>query len=129
MGSLYSEQHTWLHAVPAYVKLIALTLLGTGLFFTDHWLTLLMASACCLCVFLSLGKAATKTKPFLMGLAIACALIAAFHWYQQRLDLATITVLRLVSTSLMGVALTLTTRYSDLSVSYTHLTLPTICSV
>ena len=27
MGSLYSEQHTWLHAVPAWAKLLALALL------------------------------------------------------------------------------------------------------
>lgn len=114
MGSLYSEQHTWLHAVPAYVKLIVLALLGTGLFFTNHWLTLLIAGLCCVGIFLSLGKAAANTKPFLVGLGIACTLIAAFHVYQQRPDLAGITVLRLVSTSLMGVALTLTTRYSDL---------------
>ena len=46
MGSLYSEQHTWLHAVPAYVKLLCLALLGTGLFFTDQLHMLLMASAC-----------------------------------------------------------------------------------
>jgi biotin transport system permease protein len=78
MGSLYSEQHTWLHAVPAYVKLLCLALLGTGLFFTDQLHMLFIASACCIGVFLSLRKAATKTKPFLIGLVIACALIAAF---------------------------------------------------
>ena len=114
MGSLYSEQRTWLHALPAYVKLICLALLGTGLFMTDQLQTLLVVGGLCVIIFLSLGKATTKTRPFLMGLAVACALIAAFHLYMQRSDLATITVLRLVSTSLMGVALTLTTRYSDL---------------
>ena len=114
MGSLYSEQHTWLHAVPAYVKLLCLALLGTGLFFTDQLHMLLIASACCTGVFLSLGKAVAKTRPFLIGLAIACALIAAFHIYMQNPALAAITVMRLVSTSLMGTALTLTTRYSDL---------------
>ena len=114
MGSLYSEHPTWLHAVPAYLKLIGLTLLSTGIFFTHQLLTLLIAGLCCAGIFLSLGKAAAKTKPFLVGLATACALISAFHLYQQRPDLAGITVLRLVSTSLMGVALTLTTRYSDL---------------
>jgi biotin transport system permease protein len=41
-------------------------------------------------------------------------LIAAFHIYMQHPALAAITVMRLVSTSLMGTALTLTTRYSDL---------------
>jgi len=114
MGSLYSEQHTWLHTVPASVKLLCLALLGTGLFLTDQLHTLSIASACCIGVFASLGKAVAKTKPFLIGLSIACALIAAFHLYMQHPALAAITVMRLVSTSLMGVALTLTTRYSDL---------------
>jgi biotin transport system permease protein len=114
MGSLYSEQRTWLHAVPAYLKLLCLALLGTGLFFTDQLHMLLIASASCLVVFLSLGKAVAKTRPFLMGLVIACALIAAFHMYMQHPTLAAITVMRLVSTSLMGLVLTLTTRYSDL---------------
>ncbi len=114
MGSLYSEQHTWLHTVPASVKLVCLALLGTGLFLTDQPHTLVVASVLCVGIFLSLGKAASKTKLFLIGLAVACALIAVFHIYMQRPDLAAITVLRLVSTSLMGVALTLTTRYSDL---------------
>lgn len=114
MGSLYSEQHTWLHAVPAYVKLLCLALLGTGLFFTDQLQMLSIASVCCIGIFLSLRKAATKTKPFLIGLVIACALIVAFHIYMQHPALAAITVMRLTSTSLMGLALTLTTRYSDL---------------
>lgn len=114
MGSLYSEQHTWLHAVPAYVKLVCLTLLGTGLFFTDHLPTLFAASLVCVLIFFSLGRAARATKPVLMGLGFACLLIAAFHLYMQHPSLAAITVLRLVSTTLMGMALTLTTRYSDL---------------
>ena len=114
MGSLYSEQHTWLHAVPAYVKLLCLAVLGSGLFFTEQLGPQLVASLCCLGVFLSLGKAAAKTKSFLVGLAIACALISVFHVYMQHPTLAAITVMRLISTGLMGVALTLTTRYSDL---------------
>ena len=114
MGSLYSEQHTWLHAVPAYVKLVCLALLGTGLFFTDHLRTLFVASLVCVLIFFSLGRTARATKPVLMGLGFACLLITAFHLYMQHPALAAITVLRLVSTTLMGMALTLTTRYSDL---------------
>lgn len=114
MGSLYSEQHTWLHTVPAHVKLVCLALLGTGLFYTDHLSALFAASLLCVLIFGSLGRAIGPTKPMLMGLVFACLLIAAFHLYMQHPALAAITVLRLVSTTLMGVALTLTTRYSDL---------------
>jgi biotin transport system permease protein len=114
MKSLYSEQRTWLHDVPAYAKLLALAGLGTGLFLTHHvsWLT--ASALVCLGIFVSLGRVIAHTKPLLMGLCIAGVLIAAFHVFMQQPEVAAITVLRLVSTTLMGIALTLTTRHSDL---------------
>ena len=36
MNSLYSEHRTWLHAVPAGLKLAAMAILGTALFLTDR---------------------------------------------------------------------------------------------
>ncbi len=114
MGSLYSEQHTWLHAVPAYVKLICLALLGTGLFLTDQLLWLLACCAVCMAIFASLGRAVARAKPLLLGLTVAVLLVAAFHVYMQHIELAAITSLRLISTTLMGIALTITTRHSDL---------------
>ena len=114
MGSLYSEQRTWLHAVPAYIKLISLALLGTGLFLTDQLQLLVVCAAVCLGIFASLGSVALRAKPLLVGLLVASALIAIFHVAMQHAELAAITVLRLLSTTLMGIALTLTTRYSDL---------------
>jgi biotin transport system permease protein len=50
----------------------------------------------------------------LMGIAIASVLLAAFHVYQGHIALAAVTVMRLVSTVLIGLALTLTTRHTDL---------------
>jgi biotin transport system permease protein len=114
MGSLYSEQHTWLHAVPAYIKLLGLAVLGTGLFFTQELQPLAWATAVCVCVFASLGRAAQRAKPLLMGVWVASLLVAGFHLWMQHPALAAITVMRLVSTTLMGIALTLTTRHSDL---------------
>jgi len=114
MGSLYSEQHTWLHAVPAWVKLVSLALLGTGLFWTDQLAVLSVAAAVCMAIFASLGRATARARPLLVGLGIASLLIAAFHLYMQHPVWAAVTVLRLSCTSLMGIALTLTTRYTDL---------------
>jgi biotin transport system permease protein len=114
MGSLYSEQHTWLHAVPAYIKLLALAVLGTGLFFTQALQPLAWATGLCVCVFASLGSSAQRAKPLLMGVLMASILVAGFHLWMQHPALAAITVMRLVSTTLMGIALTLTTRHSDL---------------
>jgi glyoxylase-like metal-dependent hydrolase (beta-lactamase superfamily II) len=50
----------------------------------------------------------------LIGVLVASALVAGFHLFLQHPALAAITVMRLLSATLMGIALTLTTRYSDL---------------
>jgi biotin transport system permease protein len=114
MGSLYSEQHTWLHSIPAGLKLLVLALLGTGLFLTDQLSVLAGATAVCVAIYASLGSASRRAKPLLIGVLLASALVASFHLLMQHPALAAITVMRLVSTTLMGIALTLTTRYSDL---------------
>lgn len=114
MGSLFSEQPTWLHAVPAYVKLLALAVLGTGLFLTQELTWLAWTTLVCVCVFASLGAAAKRAKPLLVGVWVASLLVAAFHVWMQHPALAAITVMRLISATLMGMALTLTTRHSDL---------------
>lgn len=114
MGSLYSDQHTWLHGVPAAMKLVFLALLGTGVFFTNAPEALLMSTACCVLIFLSLGRATLGAKPLLIGLVVASALIGLFHIYMQQPMLGAISVMRLLSTTLMGIALTLTTRHTDL---------------
>ena len=114
MGSLYSEQYTWLHNIPAGVKLLMLALLGTGLFLTDQLAWLAVATAVCVAIYASLGRASSPAKPLLIGVLVASALVASFHLFMQHPALAAITVMRLVSATLMGIALTLTTRYSDL---------------
>ena len=114
MGSLYSDHPTWLHGISAGVKLAFLALLGTGVFFTTELSVLLGSAACCALMFASLGKATLRAKPLLMGLAFASVLIGLFHIYMQQPLVGAVSVLRLLCTTLMGIALTLTTRYSDL---------------
>lgn len=113
MGSLYSEQRTWLHAVAAVVKLVCLALLGTGLFMTEQVPALLGACVVCVAVFASLGRVVAPTLPLLWGLAVAGVLVAAFHGLNQQPLLAVVALARMVSLTLMGMAYTLTTRYSD----------------
>ena len=114
MGSLYSDHPTWLHGVPAGVKLAFLALLGTGVFVTHALSVLLASTACCVLMFASLGRATLRAKPLLMGLVWASVLIGLFHLYMQQPMVGAVSVLRLLCTALMGVALTLTTRYTDL---------------
>jgi biotin transport system permease protein len=114
MGSLYSDHPTWLHGVPAGVKLAFLALLGTGVFLTHELSVLLGNAACCVMIFASLGKATARAKPLLIGLVVASVLIGLFHLYMEQAMVGAVSVLRLLSTTLMGIALTLTTRYTDL---------------
>jgi biotin transport system permease protein len=113
MGSLYSEQQTWLHGVPAGIKLLALALLGTGLLFTDQLMVLACATAVCVGLYASLGRATHRAKPLLVGVLVASGLVAGFHLVLQHPALAALTVMRLLSATLMGIAFTVTTRYSD----------------
>lgn len=114
MGSLYSDQLTWLHGMSAGVKLLALALLGIGLFAAQQWQVLLAATMLCVLVFASLGATALRAKPLVVGVLVASALVAGFHVWMAQPLLAAVTVMRLLSATLMGIALTLTTRYSDL---------------
>ena len=124
MGSLYSDQPTWLHSVSAGVKLLALALLGIGLFAAQQWQVLLAATVVCVLVFASLGAATLRVKPLVVGVLVASALVAGFHVWMAQPLLAAVTVMRLLSATLMGIALTLTTRYSDLLHVFEWLLLP-----
>lgn len=114
MGSLYSDQTTWLHSVSAGLKLMALALLGMGLFAVQQWQVLLLATVVCVLVFVSLGRATHRAKPLVIGVLVASGLVAGFHVWMAQPLLAAVTVMRLLSATLMGIALTLTTRYSEL---------------
>ena len=114
MGSLYSEHRTWLHAMPAGWKLGWLVLLSTGIF----WISMpaLLGIACVLCVglYLSLGKAMAQGRRLLRMLLIAAALVLTFHAVLQQPMVGAVSVLRMVSASLLSIALTLTTRSGEL---------------
>ncbi len=124
MGSLYSDQLTWLHGMSAGVKLLALALLGIGLFAAQQWQVLLAATMLCVLVVASLGATALRAKPLVVGVLVASALVAGFHVWMEQPLLAAVTVMRLLSATLIGIALTLTTRYSDLLHVFEWLLLP-----
>lgn len=114
MGSLYSEHLTWLHRVPAAVKLIFFALLGALQFLLDSP-TVLMGSAlaCCL-LFASLGRAIYPARKLVVPVLLAGLLIVAFHAWMQQPMVGVVSALRLFSAALLGISLTLTTRSRDL---------------
>lgn len=114
MGSLYSEQRTWLHAMPAGWKLLALAVLGTLLFWLQHPLALLLTCAASSILLLTLGKALTLARKALQSMAVAAVLVLAFHTVLGQPLLGMGSAARLLTASSLGIALTLTTRHTDL---------------
>lgn len=114
MGSLYSEHRTWLHAVPASWKLGLLLVLSTVIFWLQSPTSLGMACALCIGLYLSLGKAMAQGRRLLSGLLIAAALVLMFHAVLQQPMVGMVSVLRMMSASLLSIALTLTTRSAEL---------------
>ena len=114
MGSLYSPWRTWLHAWSAGLKLAVLALWGTAQFFVGSPGVLAVATTVCVLMFASLGRATSGAHKLLVSLLLACVLIMAFHSYMGQPQVGLVSTLRLVSASLLGVALTVTTLPSAL---------------
>ena len=114
MGSLYSETSTWLHGISAGRKLLALALLGSALFLLNSPLWLAICAVACAALWLSLGSATAKARRLLLSVVIAALLVAVFHIAMGNYQLAAVSTLRLLCASTLGVALTVTTRPSDL---------------
>lgn len=114
MHSLYREQHTWLHRVPAGMKLLLLAVFSTAIFLTERLAVLLPAALCCTLLCLSLGRPVGVARKLWVSLAVVCVLLVGFHALMHQLLAGATSALRLWSTALMGTALTLTTRHSDL---------------
>jgi biotin transport system permease protein len=114
LGSLYSEHQTWLHRVPAAIKLIFFAVLGPLLFLLDGPVLLAVSALGCCMLFASLGRAIRPARKLVISVIVAGLLIVAFHTWMHQANLGMVSALRLLSASLLGIALTLTTRSRDL---------------
>lgn len=114
MGSLYSVIPTWLHRVPAGFKLACMAILGSALFLLNDARWMVAAALGCAVLWWSLGAATRVARRLIVSALIAAALIAAFHIWMGRTELAIVSALRLACASTLGVALTVTTHPSDI---------------
>jgi biotin transport system permease protein len=114
MRSLYIARRTWLHAIPASIKLIALSIAGTALILSGTSSHLAIAAAVVLALFLSLGTAGWQQWRMLRSLLIAVALIAGFHWLMGDPAIGLSSALRIMAASMLALMLTITTRFDDL---------------
>jgi biotin transport system permease protein len=124
LGSLYSEHQTWLHRVPAAIKLFFFAVLGPLLFLLDGPIALAVSVMGCGILFASLGQATRSARKLVISVIVAGLLIMAFHTWMQQAVLGMVSALRLLSASLLGIALTLTTRSRDLLSVFEHLLSP-----
>lgn len=113
MKSLYGEHRSWLHAVPAGAKLVALALAGTGLFMTSRIDALAVAALASAAMFVSLGAATRGVRRLLPPLALAIGLVTGFHVLMGQALVGTASSLRLASMALCGLCFTASTRPTD----------------
>jgi len=116
MRSLYSSRRTWLHAAPAWSKLLALSVAGTALVLVSALALMTLISAVVLTLFISLDAPAWRQWRMLRALLIAVLLIVGFHWFNGDLALGLVTGLRIMTAAMLALMLTLTTRFDDLLV-------------
>ncbi|WP_027013764.1 energy-coupling factor transporter transmembrane component T family protein [Comamonas composti] len=114
MGSLYSEQGSWLHGWSAGLKLLLMAVLGTGLFLLRSPWLLALAGLGCIVLWCSLGQATRVARKLMLSVLVAALLVAGFHLWMHNHALAASSALRLFCASTLGVALTVSTRPSDL---------------
>lgn len=114
MRSLYTAHRTWLHDVPAWFKLLALSIIGTALMLIGTLKPLISAAALGLALLLSLGPGAWRQWRILRGLLIASVLIAVFHWLTDDWARGLISALRLMTVAMLALMLSVTTRFDDL---------------
>ena len=114
VGSFYSETRTWLHAVAAGTKLLALALLGSLLLVTESVPVQLGLCAVAVAVFASLGAATRPVRRLLRSVLLAALLVAVFHLLLGQPLLAVVSTARLVGAALLGLAVTLTTSVGEL---------------
>lgn len=114
MHSFYLERRTWLHGVPAWIKLAILSATGTLLFAIDRPALTGAAAVAAAILCASLGPAAWRRQPHLRGLALALGLIVLFHAAVDSWQVGIEAALRLGALAVFGLALTLSTRFDDL---------------
>lgn len=124
MGSLYLSQRTWLHAVPAWAKLIVLSAAGIVLFALPAIWVAAKTAMLAVLLLVTLGRAAWDALPGKRGLAMGLLLILLANGALGQLREGVAACLRVFALTAAGMALVMTTRFDDLLVIVTALLSP-----
>ena len=98
----------------AFSGLKLLAVLGTAQYGTGNLTVLAVGAVASILLFISLGRAVLPARKLVASVLLASLLILAFHTCLHQAALGWISTLRLLSASLLGIALTVTTRSGDL---------------
>lgn len=114
MGTLYSEIPSWMHRLPAGLKLLLLALSSMALLALSDLRIQALAFAAIALLYASLGASSRPTRRLVVVAVIASALVGGLHAATGQPWLGLASGLRLVSTTMLGAMLTATTRFGDL---------------
>ena len=114
MGTLYSDIPSWMHQLPAGLKLLLLALSSMALLALSDLRIQALAFAAIAFLYASLGAASRPTRRLVLVALIASALVGGLHAATGQPWLGLASGLRLVSTTMLGAMLTATTRFGDL---------------
>ncbi len=115
MLSLSLAKKTWLHPVPAYLKILALLVSSTLLFPVDNMVWLIGALVGIMVLNASLGKQAVlQTLHFLKPLAVMVCLLLIFHLVFGDLEEGLRIGIKLLGLVMLANLLTMTTALGDM---------------
>jgi len=114
LGTFHSASHTWLHRVPVALKLALLAVLGIALFAVQNPVVLMAVLGACALLFVSLGPATQPVRRLLVSVLVAALLVAGLHVLLHQAELGLVSLARLVSAALLGMAVTVSTSSSDM---------------
>lgn len=114
MISLYLAQKSWLHRLPAGVKLLSLAAISLLLYPVEQPIILLSILSTTLLAYASLGKSALMQLLALKVLLPLFSLIFLLQWWSVGFSAAAVLVMRMLTLILLANLITLTTRMDDM---------------
>lgn len=114
MLNLSISRETWLHRLPASLKLLALSICGSSLALLQDWRWLAAGFALAIAAYASMGWLAWQHARHLRPIALVAAMIAVFHASQGAPTVGAASALRLTTGVILASMLTLSTRFDEL---------------
>lgn len=114
MTSIYLEQESWLHRVPAGFKLLVVAVSSILLFQLNSAWVLIAGLGLVVALYASLGKEGLARLSILRGLTMFFGIVLGLHWLSGTFWEGVIVILRLSVLFLAANMISLTTRMDDM---------------